>query len=30
MTGGLITEVKYSEKCELGGLKGWSLTAGGL
>ena len=29
-TGGLLTQVHYSEKCAFGGLKGWSLNTGGL
>ena len=29
-TGGLLTQVHYSEKCTFGGLKGLSLNTGGL
>ena len=30
MTGGLSTQVNYSEKRAFGSLKEWSLNAGGL
>ena len=30
MTGGLLTQVYYREKCTFGALKRWSLNTGGL